>query len=297
MEYKTKENSKPVFYSTISGTTEWPYCLTYGSPIAEPPIERLHYHSVPEIGICVQGSGEYYIGDKIYSFKEGDIQIIRPFVPHYAVSNPNVVTRMVFFTFNAAKLLQCAGISRPENNLLIKNIKIPFNGIFDPNEYPIITDHVKRIIERCKSSDDFTDMAVAFNIADFLITCQKYQHIFNSFPGEDARKNEYQRIAPAVNRINTELYDLSRISEAELAKVCKMSVSNFRRVFKLETGFSPKAYITKARMDYAEYLLKNTNTTITEIAEKLGYNAVCGFNKIFFSVFGMSPSNYRKQYR
>ena len=297
MEYKFKANSKPIFYSTITGTTEWPYCLTHGSPIKEPPLERLHYHSVPEIGICVQGSGEYYIGDRIYRFKEGDIQIIRPFVPHYAVSEANVVTRMVFFTFNTVKLMQYAGMSNPENNLLIKNIEIPFNGIFEPDEYPIITEHVKRIIDRCETSDEFTDMAVAFNVADFLISCKKYQHILNHLPEEETRKNEYHRIAPAINKINTELSDPAQFSESELAKVCDMSVSNFRRVFKLETGLSPKAYITKARMDYAEYLLKNTNVTITEIAETLGYNAVCGFNKIFSSIFGISPSGYRKKYK
>ena len=297
MEYKIKQNSKPIFYSTITGTTEWPYCLTHGSKIKEAPLERLHYHSVPEIGICVQGSGEYYVGDKLFRFKEGDIQIIRPFVPHYAVSDVNVVARMVFFTFNTVKLMQCAGMSSPDNNLLIKNIEIPFNGIFDPNEYPEITDHVKRIIERCETSDDLTDMAVAFNIGDFLITCKKYQHILNYLPEEEIRKTEYHRISPAINRINTALSDPSLVSETELARVCEMSVSNFRRVFKLETGLSPKAYITKARMDYAEYLLKNTNMTITEIAAKLGYNAVCGFNKIFSSVFKMSPSSYRKKYK
>lgn len=297
MEYELKKNEKPVFYSTISGTTEWPYCLTYGSPIKYPPLERLHYHSVPEIGIYLQGSGECYIGNKVYRFTAGDIQIIPPFVPHYAVSDPNVITRMVFFTFNAVKLMQLAGMSSAENNLLFKNIKIPFNGIFGPNEYPAITEHVKRIIEKCETSDDFTDISIAFNIGDFLITCQKYQHILKQLPEEETRESEYHRIAPAINRINTELYNPPRLSEAELAKVCEMSVSNFRRVFKLETGLSPKAYITKARMNYAEYLLKNTNMTITQIADKLGYNAVCGFNKIFSSVFKMSPSSYRKKYK
>ena len=82
--------------------------------------------------------------------------------------------------------------------------------------------------------------------------------------GEEIRKTEYHRISPAINRINTALSDPSLVSDTELARVCEMSVSNFRRVFKLETGLSPKAYITKARMDYAEYLLKNTNMTILQ---------------------------------
>ena len=297
MEYKIREIALPVYYSTITGTTDWPYCITHGAPIKEPPLERLHYHSVPEIGICIEGSGDYHVGEKIYRFKEGDIQIIRPFVPHYAVSDVGIVTKMVFFTFDTVKMMHYAGLSNPEKNLMMKNIRIPFNGIFSPEEYPIITEHIKRIIERCETSDDFTDMAVAFNIGDFLITCQKYQKNLDYLPEEATIKNDYHRISPAIHRINTKLSDPSLVSEAELAKVCEMSVSNFRRLFKIETGLSPKAFITKSRMDYAEYLLKNTNMTITKIAETVGYNSVCGFNKIFSSLLEMSPTDYRKKYK
>ena len=87
------------------------------------------------------------------------------------------------------------------------------------------------------------------------------------------------------------------ISEVELARACEMSVSNFRRVFKIETGFSPKAFVIKSRLSYAKYLLKNTNMTIIKIAEKVGYNEVCGFNKIFAATLKMSPSTYRKKYK
>ena len=40
-----------------------------------------------------------------------------------------------------------------------------------------------------------------------------------------------------------------------------------------------------------------TNMNITEIAVRLGYNAVCGFNKIFAASLKMSPSAYRKKYK
>ena len=295
MEYKIRDITLPVYYSTISGTTDWPYCITHGAPIKEPPLERLHYHSVPEIGICIEGSGDYHVGNRIYRFKEGDIQIIRPFVPHYAVSDVGVVTKMVFFTFDTVKMMHHAGLSNPEKNLMMKNVKIPLNGIFSPEEYPDVTDHVKRIIERCETSDDYTDMAVAFNIGDFLITCQKYHKHMSYSSEEESIKNDYHRISPAIHQINTKLAEPQLLSEAELAKTCGMSVSNFRRLFKVETGFSPKSFITKARLDYAEYLLKNTNMTITKIAETVGYNAVCGFNKIFLAVYKMSPSSYRKK--
>ena len=297
MEYKIRENVLPVYFSTMSGLTIYPYSLTHGLPVDDAPLEKLHYHSVPEIGICISGGGEYYIGEKIYKFKKGDIQIIRPFVPHYAVSDAGTITQILFFTFDTVKLMQLVGISDPEITMLMKKIKIPFNGIFAPNEYPEITELINKVLDRCDTSDDYTDISVALAIGEFLIACKKYGKKIKLLPEEEIIEKDYNRIAPALQRINMHIDDSSMISEGELARVCEMSVSNFRRIFKLETGLSPKAFIIKSRMSYATYLLKNTNMTVIKIAEKVGYTEVCGFNKIFLSTFKMSPSQYRKQYK
>lgn len=297
MEYNIKENRLPVYYSTMCGLTNSPYAMLHGAPMDEPPLQKLHYHSVPEVGICVSGGGDYYIGKKIYRFKKGDIQIIRPFVPHFATTDLGVCTRMKFFTFDTVKLMQMMGISDPEKTMLMKNIEIPFNGIFAPEEYPEITELVKKIIEKCETGDDYTDISVAFTIGDFLLTCRQYEKQLKHLPEEKIIARDYHRISPAIYHINMKLDDSSELTERRLAEVCSMSVSNFRRLFKLETGISPKAFVIKSRMAYAEYLLKNTDMTVIKIAESVGYNEVCGFNKIFASLFKTSPRNYRKQYK
>lgn len=297
MEYNLKEGVLPVYYSTMEGITNYPYAIIHGVPMDEPPLKKLHYHPVPEIGICVQGSGDYYIGDKIYRFKKGDIQIIRPFVPHFATGDEGSTTKMVFFTFDTLKLMQMIGISDPDKTMLMKSIEIPFNGIFAPDEYPDITALIKSIINKCETSDDYTDISVAFAIGEFLLTCRQHKKQLKHLPEEKIIERDYHRIAPAIYHINMNLSDSSVLTESKLSEVCSMSVSNFRRLFKLETGISPKAFVIKSRMAYAEYLLKNTNMTVIKIAESVGYNEVCGFNKIFASVFKTSPRNYRKQYK
>ena len=297
MEYNIQENRLPVYYSTMSGITNSPYSMLYGYPMDEPPLQKLHYHSVPEIGLCVQGCGDYYIGEKIYRFKKGDIQIIRPFVPHFATGDVGVCTRVKFFTFDTVKLMQLMGISDPEKIMLMKSIEIPFNGIFVPEEYPAITELITKIIEKCETSDDYTDITVAFAIGEFLLTCRQYEKHLKHLPEEKIIARDYHRIAPAIYHINMNLDDSSKLTETNLAEVCDMSVSNFRRVFKIETGLSPKAFVIKSRMSYAEYLLKNTNMTIIKIAAAVGYNEICGFNRIFAQTFKTTPSTYRKKYK
>ena len=130
-----------------------------------------------------------------------------------------------------------------------------------------------------------------------MITCREYAEK-NIIPADDETlMKEYHRTAPAIYHIEMNIADSSILTIEELAKVCKMSPSNFRRLFLIETGLSPKAFIIKSRMSYAEYLLKNTDMTVISIAEKVGYNEISGFNRIFASTFKMSPSEYRKKYK
>lgn len=70
----------------------------------------------------------------------------------------------------------------------------------------------------------------------------------------------------------------------------------FSNVFKKETGENFTDYLTNYRMDMAKELLRNTNNTINEIAEKTGYQDTRYFSKIFRKSVGIKPSEYRKIY-
>ena len=94
--------------------------------------------------------------------------------------------------------------------------------------------------------------------------------------------------------INRHMSNSSMIKEDVLAEVCKTSIPNLRRLFISYTGLSPKAYINRTRMAYAEYLISNTDMTIISISAEVGYSEVSGFNRIFKATFGKTPTEYRK---
>ena len=105
----------------------------------------------------------------------------------------------------------------------------------------------------------------------------------------------YYRIAPAVDIINARLENNELLKESVLANRCNMSVANFRREFTKHTGLSPKKYINQNRMAYAQYLLRNTNLTVLEIASKVGYAEISCFNRMFKNTFSVSPKKYRNK--
>lgn len=91
-----------------------------------------------------------------------------------------------------------------------------------------------------------------------------------------------------------DLHLFSDISITDLATLCNMSLSSFKRNFKKEFNESPNSYIINKRLEKAKSLLQITDTAIGEIAYDLGFNDPHYFTRIFKKKIGMSPSAYRK---
>ena len=78
-----------------------------------------------------------------------------------------------------------------------------------------------------------------------------------------------------------------------LARMADMSPSSLRRLFKEHTGKSPGAFVKDLRMPTAARRLLVTNQRISAIAYELGFDDPNYFARIFKSVFGVSPQEYR----
>lgn len=297
MEYEIRKKKLYTKYSHVnwaSGAPYWVSNATYTEPAK--PITKLHYHNMYEVGMCMKGCGEYQISDRVYNFQAGDIVFVNHFTPHYSNSQSGYPAKWKIVFFDPVRLMQLAGMLDPDKALLTARFDIPFNGIFAPDEHPELTNFVKEIIKQAEIKDEYTDINVAFSIGNFIIACTRY---FKAHPAAQSAntlsKNRYHQITPAISMINSHMTNAAMIEEEALARLCKMSVSNLRKLFKDYTGLSPKAYINNTRMAYAEYLLTNTNMTVLKISNEVGYSEVSGFNRIFKLTFGMSPSGYRKK--
>ena len=107
--------------------------------------------------------------------------------------------------------------------------------------------------------------------------------------------SDENRLLPAIDYINR-FYDRD-ISSNELAGICKLSVSHFRRVFKEKMDLTPLKYRETVRIYWAKQLLISDFFTVSEIALKLGYYDVYHFSKDFKKYTNMSPKEYIRNYR
>lgn len=88
---------------------------------------------------------------------------------------------------------------------------------------------------------------------------------------------------------------LSQISIEEMAFLCNMSLSTFKRRFAKIFRVPPSKWILLRRMEMAKDLLQREGTKPGEIFYKLGYENHSSFTKSFKQTFGITPQEFRKK--
>lgn len=73
------------------------------------------------------------------------------------------------------------------------------------------------------------------------------------------------------------------------SQLCRLTVRHYQK--------TPSQMITENRVNLAKEYLRNTNDTLEEIAEKIGYRSVSQLHKVFRECCGESPGSYRKRSR
>ncbi len=87
-----------------------------------------------------------------------------------------------------------------------------------------------------------------------------------------------------------------RVTIEELSHKFHMNPTTLKNKFKSVYGNSIAAHVKEHRIEKAADLLLESNMSISEIAELVGYTSQSKFSASFFEVYGMLPLEYRKKY-
>ena len=113
-----------------------------------------------------------------------------------------------------------------------------------------------------------------------------------AYPPEQQKHQNSIHVRHAMEYINAN-YD-KRIRIGELAEHIGVNRMYLTNSFKKTMGSSPQEYLLNFRMAKAKLFLKETDLSIGEVAERVGYPDQLAFSKMFKGHFGVSPKAYRE---
>ena len=161
-------------------------------------------------------------------------------------------------------------------------------GFFPKEQFPAISFHVELIFTEFHSKETHYEDSVRGLLLSFL------SMITRSFTKENKAGKSDSTIQEALLFIHNNYAD--KLSVSDIAKhCCNMSESHFRRRFNEIMHTSPLDYINSLRLHKACQLICHSEMHINEIAQAVGFMTLSSFNRQFLSLFGTSPTEWRKK--
>ena len=98
------------------------------------------------------------------------------------------------------------------------------------------------------------------------------------------------KIAPARQYLDEHFTE--EVSPDALSRLCGMSPSYLRRLFRQALGETPSEYKRRLRMAMAKDLLLGSQMTVSQVAVLCGYEDLAYFSRVFRKTTGVSPSRF-----
>lgn len=88
---------------------------------------------------------------------------------------------------------------------------------------------------------------------------------------------------------------LNKLTLQELAFLCNMSLSTFKREFSKRYQATPSKWFQEKRLEHAAYLLSNLKKRPIELYEEAGYDSLSNFVHAFKKKYGITPKQFQLQ--
>lgn len=264
--------------------------LEHGYPSS---LVRWHYHDEYELHMITATTGKVFIGDYIGNFSPGSLFLVGPQLPHNWVSQvgreEQVELRDRVVNFSPEFIRGCESVFQ-EMHSLTSFWKRASYGI----EF-LDADKIQQalpLFEEIGSSAGLRRLTRFLTLIELLASISEYRVLSSSayVPIQDPK------ILDRLNQVFSyifEHYD-SEITLDEIAGHVDMSPTYFSKFFKKSTGQRFVEFVNGMRINKACERLAHTEEPITDICFTVGFNNIANFNRRFFALKEMTPSEYRK---
>lgn len=250
---------------------------------------RAHHHTECELSVFLKGAGVYAMEKTSYPFLAGDVFLFGTGETHsiteisedMEVLNVHFEPRILWEHSDTAELLG-----------LFSSRSDSFENRFRDGSGTLrnMILSLEREIEQKQSCSLITAKYLLFSILATLIRRFDCVRTDASPATPSAQVKNLRRAIDYIGENLSEPLTLSAIAD-----VAYMSPTYFSSVFKRLNGISPWEYITIKRVEKAVEMLKSTDLSKLEIAERCGFSGASNFYKMFLRITGKRPSDFTKK--
>lgn len=251
--------------------------------------KHLHFHNCLEIGICHSSGGNMIFHKQQIRFSTGDVTCIARNVPHTTWSDEGENSLWSYIFLDAEALVGTQLSALNAENLGAGNFLSDCHLLLHPLEHPWARQLAEQIIDEMVNRLPGYQVSVRGLCSTLLVHLLR---VYLAGNAETVRDASLFAIAPALDYIHANY--MQDFPQEQLARLCHMSPTHFRRVFKEQIGTPPLEFLHQTRILKSCALLRSTQYTITEIAGLCGYNSQSSYNRHFIRAMGCSPRNWRK---
>ena len=249
----------------------------------------LHSHPFSELFYVINGQGAFLAEGSEFPVKQNDMVIINPHVQHTEKSLPGAPLNYIVlgieglsFSFGRLATARAGVSSQPTPDTVYKH------NMSKTNVYSYLNIMLEEITEQ---QEDYE--AVCQNLLEVLLICILRSGSLSVVPDNSRLLNrECTQIKNYLDANYSEDITLDTLSA-----LTHMNKYYLAHTFRREFGVSPINYLISRRIEESRFLLRETDHSLSLIAQMLGFSTLSYFSQSFRRVEGMSPMEYRKQNR
>lgn len=253
-------------------------------------IDYLHFHNHLEIGFCYSGKGILTLEDEDRIFTGGMFSVIPKNFPHTTNSDGETLSSWEYLFIDADTFLAEFYHDNPimaDRMIRRVNRKVHFCKV---TEMPEMVELIHQIMEIMRNRRELYLEEAKGIVLALLVEIARWNKVEGEAEGKPVGNSSL--ISPALDYISE--FPDRQIRIEELAQMCHISETHFRRSFSECMNMTPVEYINWVRIKTACDELKKTNDSIGDIAVRTGFTTLSTFNRNFQKVMGISPHEWRK---
>lgn len=252
-------------------------------------IDCLHFHNYMEIGFCYDGQGDLVLDEQIVKYKPDMFSIIPKNFPHTTNSENGSLSRWEYIFIDVENFLH--EIYR-DNPIFAEDIIALVNSrasLLNAAKQPEMARLILTILDEMREKNDFYLETIRGLLLSLLIHIARMH--YKTSGKVRSHTGDITQISDSLHYIGKHYAE--DLSIGDLAAVCHMSETHFRRTFLKNMNMTPSDYLNMVRVQMACEYMKKHNASMEMVAEKCGFQSVSTFNRNFKKIVGITPYQWK----